>query len=72
MSPETELAKRHLATLMGEARAAGLPDDVVGRSLLNELVTLFLSQRSPEDVARELVFVAENLDPETDFTFMRP
>ena len=28
--------------------------------------------RSNEDIASELSFVAENLDPDTEFTFMRP
>ena len=72
MSPETELVHRHFDALLEDSRKASIPDDVVGRALLNRIVTLFLAERSVEDVARELMFVAENLDPDTDFTFMRP
>jgi hypothetical protein len=72
MSADRELVRRHIAALRAEAEGAGIPSDVLGRLLLEQVVELWLSTRSAEDVARQLVFTAEHLDPDTDFTFMRP
>ena len=48
------------------------PRDVLGRILLGELTSFWLETRSAEDVASELRFTLENLDPDADFEFMRP
>jgi hypothetical protein len=70
MSVDREIVARHVAALRAEG--AGIPSDVLGRLLLEQVVEIWLASRSREDVARQLVFTAENLDPDADFTFMRP
>ncbi len=72
MSRERELASAALEQLLESARAEAIPGDVVGRALLARLVEEWLARRSWRDVASELVFVADSLDPETEFQFMRP
>jgi len=72
MGADREIVARHLAALRAEAERAGVPGDVIGRLLLEQVVEIWLASRTREDVARQLVFTAENLDPDTDFTFMRP
>jgi hypothetical protein len=72
MSRERDLAARALEQVLGEARAEGIPSDVMGRALLVRLVEGWLAERPWQDVASELVFFAESLDPETEFQFMRP
>ena len=72
MGADRELVVRHIAALRAEAEATGIPSDVLGRLLLEQVVEIWLATRSAEDVARQLVFTAEHLDPDTDFTFMRP
>jgi len=72
MGADREIVARHLAALRAEAERAGVPGDVIGRLLLEQVVEIWLTSRTREDVARQLVFTAENLDPDTDFTFMRP
>lgn len=72
MSRERELAAAALEHLLEAARAEAIPSDVVGRALLARLVEAWLAQRPWRDVANELAFVAESLDPETEFHFMRP
>lgn len=64
--------KQHLAALLADAESASVPRDVVGRLLLEETVALWLEERPAPDVARELLFTAEHLDGDADFTFMRP
>lgn len=72
MSGDRELVQRHFAKLLEEARARGMPDDVIGRMVLNEVVELWKAQRSIEDIAGQLKFVADNLDPDLEYEFMRP
>ena len=72
MSRERELASAAFEQLLESARVEAIPSDVVGRALLARLVEEWLARRSWRDVASELVFVADSLDPETEFQFMRP
>jgi hypothetical protein len=64
--------RRHVGALLAEAREAGIPADVVGRMLLDEVVELWRQHRSLEDIAAELRFTLENLDPDLDYPFIRP
>ena len=72
MSDETELARRHLEALLAEAGEKGVPADAVGRALLGQLVERWLETRPWNDVADELRFTADSLDPDRDYEFMRP
>ena len=72
MSDQQDLARKHLAALMAEAEAARIPRDVAGRAVLARLIECWLEDRDWRDVANELRFTADSLDPETDFEFMRP
>ena len=72
MQAANEIAKSHFQAMLAEAKQRGIPTDILGRALLQEVLQLWLKERSHEDVASELKFKADNLDPETDFEFMRP
>ncbi len=72
MSEQQALARRHLDALLEEADRAKIPRDVVGRALLARLVEAWVLERGWQDVANELRFTADSLDPDTDFEFMRP
>lgn len=72
MSEQQTLARKHFEALMADAQTAKVPKDVVGRALLARLVEHWLEDRNWEDVANELRFTADSLDPDTDFEFMRP
>jgi hypothetical protein len=69
---ERELVKEHFQALVRAGDGVGIPHDVLGRLLLSEITALWLETRSCEDVASELQFSADSLDPERDFEFMRP
>lgn len=72
MTDEKSLVDRHVDALIAEAAAAGIPGDALGRQLLHRVVELWRSERSVDDVASELRFTADSLDPDADFEFMRP
>jgi hypothetical protein len=69
---ESDLVRERVAALRAEAAGRGVPADVLGRHLLAEVLALWLEERTWQDVASELRHSAENLDPDTDFEFMRP
>lgn len=72
MTSDHELVQRHLQALVAEAEARGVPADVLGRVALQEIVALWKRSRSWQDIAAELTFAAQSLDPDADFEFMRP
>lgn len=72
MSEPQVLARKHLDAPMVEAETAKIPKDVAGRGLLAQLVEYWLEDRDWQNVASELRFTADSLDPDTDFEFMRP
>ncbi len=69
---DRDVVKRHLASLLAEAQAKGIPEEMVGRLLLDEILALWRQQRTLEDLAAELRYTLENLDPDRDPAFMRP
>ena len=58
--------------MLSEAEGKNIPADIVGRSLLNAVIEIYRRTRGNDDIASELHFVADNLDPDTEFAFMRP
>jgi amino acid transporter len=72
VSTENDLVRKHFDALLADGKSAGVPPDVLGRALLARLVELWLAERGWEDVASELRFTADGLDPDQDFEFMRP
>ncbi|MNZ13443.1 hypothetical protein D3C78_303450 [compost metagenome] len=67
-----EWARSALQQSLSEAKQNGLAEDLVLRALLSAVVERSAGLRSAEDLAQELVFLANNLDPEQDYSFMRP
>lgn len=67
-----EIARHHFAAAMAAATVQGQDRDAVARAVLALVVTSMLERRSVADVRRELLAAAENVDPETDYMFMRP
>jgi len=66
------IARRHFGAAIVEAVAAGHDPDALARQMLGLVVSKYLENRPVDDVRSELIFVAENCDPDTEFVFMRP
>jgi hypothetical protein len=71
MSPY-QLVSRHIEAALTEAAGHSIDADVVARCLLSEAVRIFQRNRSNDDIASELVGLADNLDEDTPLVFMRP
>lgn len=67
-----QMVSRHVEAALAEAAGHGIDDDVVARCLLSEAVRLFKRRRSNDDIAAELVGLADNLDEDSPLVFMRP
>jgi hypothetical protein len=67
-----QLVSRHVEAALAEAAAQRIDDDVVARCLLSEAVRLFKRRRTNDDIAAELVGLADNLDEDNPLIFMRP
>ena len=72
MSEQRDLVGAHVQQIMATAQEKNIPTDLIGRELLNQAIAVFQLERSIDDIANELTFTAEHLDPDTEFTFMRP
>ncbi len=66
------IAKKHRDAAIAEAVAAGYDGESTARYMLNWVIETYLETRSVADVKSELLFVAENFDPDSDLMFMRP
>ena len=69
---DRSVIRRHLGALLTETHEAGIPPELVGRMLLDEVIELWRQSRSIDDIAAELRFMIDNLDPDTEYPFMRP
>ena len=72
MSRDQDLVRKLFDGLVREATDAGIPSDLVGRLTIAEVIALWKRERGVRDIGSELVFIAEHLDPDTPYEFIRP
>jgi hypothetical protein len=65
-------ARVALAQGLEAATRDGFTEEMALRALLSAVVERSAKLRPAEDLAQELTFLADNLDPERDYGFMRP
>lgn len=65
-------ARHELEAALLRAQEQGYDRQLALRALLAEVVEMSRQSRGIEDLAQELMFLADNLDPERDYAFMRP
>lgn len=66
------IAKEHFEAALRQADAGSIPQEAVARYTLGLVISTYLKTRTVEDVRRELIAASDNIDPETDYAFMRP
>jgi hypothetical protein len=66
------IARRHFEAARNDALASGESLDSLARTFLSLAIETFLEKRSVADVRSELIAAADNVDPDTDYVFMRP
>ena len=65
-------ARRELEDSLQRAREQGYDPLLSLRALLSAAVELNRLEREAADLAQELQFLSDNLDPERGYAFMRP
>lgn len=66
------LAGTVMQRAIAQAAEAGYNEQEMARALMAEVIATYKRARSPEDIAHELGFLAENLDEDQEYAFMRP
>ena len=68
-----QMVAKHVEAALAEAAAQKIDSEVVARYLLSEAVRVFKqANRSDKDIASELTGLAENLEDDPTYAFMRP
>ncbi|MDH4556542.1 hypothetical protein E8F11_15420 [Pseudomonas sp. BN417] len=67
-----EWARAALERELIDAKQNGQAEELALRALLSAVVERSTRLRSAEDLAQELIYLANNLDPDQDYGFMRP
>ena len=65
-------ARKALEGDQHDAEAQGYEPVMALRALLSEIVQQSKTLRDPQELAHELQFLADNLDDDRDYAFMRP
>ncbi|MGY4533773.1 hypothetical protein ACVW0Y_002906 [Pseudomonas sp. TE3786] len=65
-------AREQMQSSLQSAGAKGFEPGLALRALLSAVVEQSKGYRSPADLAQELQFLADNLDDDRDYSFMRP
>jgi hypothetical protein len=68
----SDIARRHYQSALQDGAAQAIKADAIARAMLSLAIATFLESRPVEDVRGELLAAAENVDPDTDYMFMRP
>ncbi|BDX17597.1 MAG: hypothetical protein CMK85_04795 [Pseudomonadales bacterium] len=66
------IAKQVMAEAIEKAAAAGHDEQALARALMSEVIAVYKKARTQQDIASELNFLANNLDDDEEYAFMRP
>jgi len=72
MSSAFEISHNFMKAALEAGEKAQIPADTIARAMLERVLEVYRAGRSLEDIASELSFHIENLDPDSDHMFMRP
>lgn len=67
-----KLAGEAMQQALQQAAQAGYSEQEMARALMTEVIAVYKRERGAADIAHELQFLAENLDEDQDYAFMRP
>mgnify|MGYP000225824995 CR=1 FL=1 len=66
------IARTTMEQALERAAAQGYDEQEIARALMSEVVAVYKRGRTNADIAHELGFLADNLDDDADYAFMRP
>ncbi|MDO8423550.1 MAG: hypothetical protein Q7S99_15465 [Parvibaculum sp.] len=72
MTSARDIVTKHVDAMKADADAEQIPGDVLGRIMFEQVLRIWRESRTLDDIRSELETAIEHLDPDEDFTFMRP
>ena len=72
MASLSDIAKTHMDAAIAEAAETGYPADDIARTMLTFVIQTMRQHQDTKAIIDELQYVADNLDPDREYTFMRP
>lgn len=66
------IARSTMEAAIERAAERGYTEQDTARAVMNEVLNIYKRGRTNADIAHELAFLADNLDEEADYAFMRP
>ncbi len=72
MTTPSELARTHFEAALAEAQSAGLDRKATIRAFIYLVGEALMVDHSAEEAMKEIIGIAENIDPDADYMFMRP
>jgi hypothetical protein len=72
MAGISDIVKKHVDAAVAEAGETGYPPHDVARTLLTFAIQIWREGRDTKEIVDELNYVLDNLDPDREYTFMRP
>ncbi len=67
-----KMAKAVMAQGIEQAGAEGYDEQAFARAMMTEVIAVYRRARSMDNIASELKFLADNLDEDEEYAFMRP
>ena len=68
----SQISSKHLKAAITEAGEIGYRADEVASAMFSEVIRVWREEKTPTQIADELTAAIDNIDPDTDYTFMRP
>ena len=72
MSSAFDISTKFMQAALAEGAENKIPADVLARAFLERVLEVYRQGRAIDDIASELSFHIDNLDPDGDHMFMRP
>ena len=72
MASISSIVKKHVEAAVAEAGETGYTREEVARNLMSFVMAIYRESRPVEDIAEELRYMIDNLDPDERYYFMRP
>tara|TARA_Y100000589_G_scaffold296911_1_gene304338 strand:- start:239 stop:457 length:219 start_codon:yes stop_codon:yes gene_type:complete len=72
MTTARDIIEPHIEAALAEAAEKKISSDAMARIMFEKVLHIWRDVRAPEDIKAELMEVADHLDPDEDFMFMRP
>lgn len=72
MAALSDIAKKHMDAALAEAAETGYPPQDIARTMLSFAINVMRDNSDMQTLADELNYIIDNLDPDREYTFMRP